>query len=142
MKYNCPDCLLNVTDCEGCHRVMNRPSNIYPPQHYIDEHWLDTTYKFGFNNEACQSCSNNPKNGGSGICNCTIPYLSGQGVTYCTTQDTNTVSTGQFSYVGKRLEKEPESVTTVATNVTNSEFITGTGSGAKLKFKNKINNKE
>ena len=24
----------------------------------------------------CDQCSNNPKNGGSGICNCTIPYMS------------------------------------------------------------------
>lgn len=23
----------------------------------------------------CDGCSNNPKNGGSGICNCTIPYM-------------------------------------------------------------------
>ena len=23
----------------------------------------------------CYQCSNNPKNGGSGICNCTIPYM-------------------------------------------------------------------
>lgn len=23
----------------------------------------------------CDQCSNNPKNGGSGICNCTIPYM-------------------------------------------------------------------
>ena len=23
----------------------------------------------------CDSCSNNPKNGGSGICNCTLPYM-------------------------------------------------------------------
>ena len=24
----------------------------------------------------CEGCSNNPKNGGSGICNCTIPYFA------------------------------------------------------------------
>lgn len=24
----------------------------------------------------CDGCSNNPKNGGSGICNCTLPYMS------------------------------------------------------------------
>ena len=23
----------------------------------------------------CNGCSNNPKNGGSGICNCTLPYM-------------------------------------------------------------------
>lgn len=25
--------------------------------------------------DVCDGCSNNPKNGGSGICNCTIPYF-------------------------------------------------------------------
>lgn len=25
-----------------------------------------------FNNQACINCSNNPKNGGSGICHCTL----------------------------------------------------------------------
>lgn len=28
----------------------------------------------------CDTCSNNPKNGGSGICNC---ILGLQGITYC-----------------------------------------------------------
>ena len=30
----------------------------------------------------CDKCSNNPKNGGSGICNCTIPYLSDPQIMY------------------------------------------------------------
>lgn len=25
-----------------------------------------------YNNAACEKCANNPKNGGSGICNCTL----------------------------------------------------------------------
>lgn len=25
--------------------------------------------------DCCDGCSNNPKNGGSGICNCTLPYI-------------------------------------------------------------------
>ena len=25
--------------------------------------------------DCCNGCSNNPKNGGSGICNCTLPYM-------------------------------------------------------------------
>lgn len=25
--------------------------------------------------DCCDGCSNNPKNGGSGICNCTLPYM-------------------------------------------------------------------
>lgn len=33
------------------------------------------TFTYGFECEACKSCSNNPANGGSGICHCTIPYF-------------------------------------------------------------------
>lgn len=27
----------------------------------------------------CDNCSNNPKNGGSGVCLCTLPYANGEG---------------------------------------------------------------
>lgn len=27
----------------------------------------------------CDGCPNNPKNGGSGVCLCTLPYLNGEG---------------------------------------------------------------
>ena len=27
-----------------------------------------------YNYKCCENCSNNPNNGGSGICNCTLPY--------------------------------------------------------------------
>lgn len=30
------------------------------------------TSSLSFNNSACASCSNNPKNGGSGVCNCIL----------------------------------------------------------------------
>lgn len=30
------------------------------------------TSSLSFNNSACASCSNNPKNGGSGACNCIL----------------------------------------------------------------------
>lgn len=29
-------------------------------------------------NDPCRHCSNNPMNGGSGICLCTLPYMSRQ----------------------------------------------------------------
>ena len=35
-----------------------------------DEPSIDVTYP-----SCCDGCSNNPKNGGSGICNCTLPYM-------------------------------------------------------------------
>lgn len=28
-------------------------------------------------NDPCSGCSNDPRNGGTGICHCTIPYLYG-----------------------------------------------------------------
>lgn len=31
--------------------------------------------------ECCRNCGNHPANGGSGICSCALPYLSGEGVT-------------------------------------------------------------
>ena len=33
----------------------------------------DTTKEY---DDPCGGCSNHPRNGGSGICNCTIPYMS------------------------------------------------------------------
>lgn len=45
---------------------------------------------YAFNTPACEKCPNNPKNGGSGICNCTVPYYYGScGFTY----GTNTTTT-------------------------------------------------
>jgi hypothetical protein len=38
----------------------------------IDPNPIDPYKFFNFSNLACDSCSNNPKNGGSGICNCTL----------------------------------------------------------------------
>lgn len=35
----------------------------------------DAIYNTAFNNEACKNCSNNPKNGGSGICSCTLGLM-------------------------------------------------------------------
>ena len=40
---------------------------------------VGTIYNTVFNNDACKNCSNNPKNGGSGICNCTLGLMT---VTY------------------------------------------------------------
>ena len=34
------------------------------------------TYELPFNNSACDGCANNPKNGGSGICNCIIGSMT------------------------------------------------------------------
>ena len=36
------------------------------------------------NTDPCKYCSNNPKNGGSGICQCTIPYMNKITTSYST----------------------------------------------------------
>lgn len=65
-QYNCPDC--NRDDsCDGCYRIAWLPVNLtYNPQQSL------------FPNDPCEHCSNNPKNGGSGICHCIL----GQSVVY------------------------------------------------------------
>ena len=47
----------------------------------------------------CAGCSNNPKNGGSGICNCTLPYMQNP-VTYVST---NTSSVDDFSCMANNI---------------------------------------
>ncbi len=39
------------------------------------------------NTDPCKYCSNNPRNGGSGICNCTIPYMNNITTTYETLEE-------------------------------------------------------
>lgn len=51
---------LDETENESLNNWLNTKSFLYP----------DTFPS------VCDQCSNNPKNGGSGICNCTIPYMS------------------------------------------------------------------
>lgn len=47
----------------------------------------------------CDGCSNNPKNGGSGICNCTLPYMQNP-TTYTVKQEDFCMvnSTGGYVY--------------------------------------------
>lgn len=49
--------------------------------------------------DCCEGCSNNPKNGGSGICNCTLPYMQNT-VTYVST---NTSSVDDFSCMANNI---------------------------------------
>ena len=80
MKYNCPDCNLNLESCDGCHRIHKESEQ----KKYKDynEYIKDLVQKFKntnivmtdnvFRNDPYEHCLNNPKNGGSGICNCTL----------------------------------------------------------------------
>ena len=49
-----------------------------------DVDWAGTTIINDSTPECCKSCPNHPSNGGSGICNCVLPYmyLSSTGRTY------------------------------------------------------------
>lgn len=82
-EFNCPDCNLQIDTCNGCHRMQERITNI------LEENERQV-WNLGFDYKCCRTCHNNPKNGGSGICNCVLPYMSrtGNPITYTT----NTVS--------------------------------------------------
>lgn len=43
--------------------------------------WPNDAYEY----DPCKDCSNNPKNGGSGVCHCTLPYMYGPRRITCTT---------------------------------------------------------
>lgn len=48
--------------------------------------------------DCCDGCSNNPKNGGSGICNCTLPYMQNP-TTYTVKQEDLCMVNGTGGYV-------------------------------------------
>ena len=58
-QYNCPDCE-RTDSCDGCPRTSFRRTNNF----YSDK---SITW-----NDPCESCSNNRKNGGSGVCHCVL----------------------------------------------------------------------
>ena len=48
-----------------------------PATNVLEEEPYSNLLNFNINtSSACDKCPNNIKNGGSGICNCTVPYLS------------------------------------------------------------------
>ena len=73
-EYNCPDCNIVAESCLGCPRTTY---NLF----MLEQNYPKVNYKadvfdfFPLNIEPCTSCSNNPKNGGNGMCNCTLPYI-------------------------------------------------------------------
>lgn len=67
-SFNCPDC--NIPEYGGdndlcllCIRTQKPvPTVVAPPMNTIPD--------------VCKRCSNHPTNGGTGICNCTLPDLN------------------------------------------------------------------
>ncbi len=86
--YNCPDCEVRLNTCEACQRY-------YAAQKYNGkggETWFSDKGKIvhiplDFPDsiiwtkdsnipDCCKHCNAHPTNGGSGICNCTLPYIT------------------------------------------------------------------
>ena len=74
--YNCPDC--TQQHCEGCPRVALANSRRYQEKQSGSQYWeLNQGYYTTLQSKSkepdpCFSCPNNIKNGGTGICNCTL----------------------------------------------------------------------
>lgn len=64
----------------------------------------------------CDGCSNNPKNGGSGICNCTLPYM--QNPTIYTVQESDCcMAANTGGYVWTMSTKLPDAATSTANRI-------------------------
>lgn len=83
--YTCPNC---GGDLQEIVLTSNPPQNkkvchqcgwsyTEPREYTVKVPFVEPTYD-AFNNVACRYCSNNPANGGSGICHCIL----GQNVVY------------------------------------------------------------
>ena len=75
-EFNCPDCKIITESCQGCPRIKEIPTNTVK----LEDYSLKYDF-FPLNEEPCKSCLTNPRNGGSGFCNCTLPYLHSLKVT-------------------------------------------------------------
>ena len=61
-QFNCPDCTKYTDDCYAdCERTAKEKYFMIPKPSDI-----------GYESHPCTHCPNNPANGGSGICNCTL----------------------------------------------------------------------
>lgn len=72
-EYNCPDCQ-RTDGCEGCPRISD--SIKVNSQPYLPDRIIWNWGNLLFIPECCRNCSNHPSNGGSGICFCSLPYMT------------------------------------------------------------------
>ena len=84
--FNCPDCTSTIETCDGCIRYINSDKYIRNTldnyKNYLEYYNDNKTFEIppityqpsttGYEANPCISCPNNPKNGGSGICNCIL----------------------------------------------------------------------
>lgn len=76
-------------ECKDCGYIWSSNIKLYNPHcpKCIDTNtdWIIPFKSFYAKetllDDPCQGCSNHPKNGGSGVCHCTIPYMRGRGIT-------------------------------------------------------------
>ena len=80
-RLSCGWCELRNIECPQSTQPSLHPylsPTITEPIHIKD-------HAVGFEYNCCKNCSNNPANGGSGICNCTLPYFEQNSTTVLTT---------------------------------------------------------
>lgn len=68
-EYNCPDCE-RTDSCIDCYRVTRKvPSTLW-----INKDWPDSKIwrSYDYIPSWCEGCANHPRNGGPGICFCTL----------------------------------------------------------------------
>ena len=91
--FNCPDCSDYIQSCEGCVRYTNSDKYVSndPTKAITQTEWEEMLRKYrdssistetirlfpmqpsdAYYNDSCRHCSNNPINGGSGICHCIL----------------------------------------------------------------------
>lgn len=92
-QFSCPDCKVSIDTCEGCQRYCvkgQEENNIFSPTSpfHLPDAYVFTPYDYN----CCKGCPNNPANGGSGICNCTLPYFEKIKTGDCYTINTTTTT--------------------------------------------------
>lgn len=70
----CKQCANSLDGGETC----NLGYSCIQGSEFVNKYEEQEILDLGFNTmpDCCKNCCNNPKNGGSGICNCTIPNFS------------------------------------------------------------------
>jgi len=83
---------MEMRDCNGCEVRSDEFSRNYLGKWIgLDSSQMDYP-------SCCDGCSNNPKNGGSGICNCTLPYMQNP-ISYTATTETSCMANNINGYI-------------------------------------------
>ena len=72
LKDLCPDCQAELENWLQIKNDYQSNQIIHIPKYFPDSiTWDDDSIP-----SCCKNCSNHPSNGGSGICNCTLPLMT------------------------------------------------------------------